>query len=1288
MACKYFRYYCILCLLLFISSFAHSQCNLLTGNKQITYLVDGQCAPTTVTQFTIEYEFLSAQIPADISIRFEWNDPGTNVDIYSLGDAVFVVSALDTKYQATGTFTYPANNDCEFLPSAFLLINGVVCTSSEEQQTAISWDSDDNFGGVLAVDPPVYEVCVGDAIVGAQFADASTFNCNVAQTMDNPNLLQRDVQFVYGNVATHNAAATILDLSLNDGGPQPLTNGVGAIVAPIGPRGTAGLQITAAYFGPIQNVPAPANGPNAASFLMNAPANVANAVGNTFEVTMYNWNICNPYNGDPVNPNYDEAIFTTANITIVAAPAPNFQTREVNAGGLVTTDFCIGEVVYFDNLTGGGGLNYFWQYFDGPVDTDPLLGTSTATNPTNIFLTGGQKLIRLTATNPTAQSACAFSVDLIISVTPTLVANIRVTDLADVDITPHFCQDAATSQTFDVRFYDTAIGTATANTDRRWEFYDQTGALASFVGYTTGIPPLIVPDQMYTTPGNYEVKFLTRDNITGCETEASTFVRIYSEPVSSFTATEVCDGVDTRFEDISALTAINGESIVTYEWDFSYDGVTFTKDGAFDGMTSFDRNMGAANTYNVALRVVTDQNNCENIFAQNVFVRPLPLATFTIDQTDGCSVLPIEFTNTGHASQPANVIEYVWQIDFNDGFGFVDYETQDPLMVGFSTVFTRNFTNNTLINQILDVRLQTENVFGCITTSPIQSITVFPAPQAGFTDLNYDPFAMNCGNASVDFEVDAVTQGLGPTSYTWQVTDELGMLLQPDEVNVPPNSTFSFIFNNPSTTDVMDFGVRLTTDFVGGCPSDSIRTIRVNPVPSALFDIDTLLLDCQLMTVQMEASQKGLAEYAWEIIINGVTSFSSTSVGDVFDRDLNRPAVGSPALNVDVRLQTTNFANCQSNIEQFSFVVLPQDDINAGFNVTPLTQTLPDRTVTLTNTTVVGSWNYLWDFGDGQTSTDPNIANHIYDTYGVYVITLTVNSTYCEEVAIQSVTINPTTPVLDFDFIPENGCAPLRVDFTNLSEFADEASYMWDFGDGETLAGAVNPTHIYTSPGIFNVTLSADNGVGDGATIVKEGIIEVYPAPSAIFSIRPEVVFLPNPIYTNNSSFGAISFLWDFGDGTTSTEFEPIHTYTEVNTDDEGNEIGYDISLVATSENGCVDSLILPSVVTAKRSQKILIANAFSPSLVGPSLNGSVTGGNLNNDIFLPLFDSDRVSSFQMLIFNKWGELLFESTSKESGWDGYYNGILVQQDVYVYRLSVEFDTGDKETRVGDVTLIR
>ena len=1287
MSFRYIRYLVLVYTLLLVPQLANGQCNVLTNNRNVTYTVDGQCAPTSVTEFTVEYEFLSAQVPADISILFEWNDPGANFDIFSPGDPGFVVSVGDTRYQATGTFSYPANNDCAFLPTAFLLYQGVVCTSSEEEKVAISWDRDNSFGGTLAITPPVYEVCFGDAIVGAQFIDNSTFNCNINDEPDNPNRLERDVQFVYGDVTTHNAANTILNLSLDDGGAQALTDGTGAIVTPVGPRGTGGVQITAAYFGPVQNVPVPADAPNAASFLMNAPANLANTVGNTFEVTMYNWNICNPFNGDQINPNYDEAISTTANITIVAAPAPSFVTREVNAAGLITTDFCIGEVVYFDNQTGGGGLNYLWEYFDGPNDTDPLLGSSTGTNPTNIFNTGGQKLIRLTATNPTAQSACAFSVDQIINISPTLIANIRITDLSDVDITPHFCQDATISQNFDVRFYDNSVGTPTANTDRRWEFYDEAGLLVSSIGFVTGVAAVNPPDQIYTDPGNYEVKFITRDNITGCQTEDSQFVRIYNDPAAIFSATEVCEGLDTHFEDSSTLTSINGESIATYEWDFNYDGVTFSKNAAFDGMTSFDHNLGTANTYNVALRVVTDQNACENIFSQNVFVRPLPLATFTIDQNSGCSVLPIEFDNTGHATQPASVVEYIWQIDFNDGFGFVDYETQDPSDPAFTTVFTRNFTNNTLVNQLIDVRLRTENAFGCVVTSPVQTITVFPAPQAGFTSLNYDPFADNCGSASVDFEVDATTQGLGPLSYTWRVTDESGGLLQPDEINTPPNNNFSFVFNNTSTTDVMDFDVRLTTDFAAGCPDDSTRTIRVNPIPSASFVVDTLVFECQIMTMQMEAIQKGLNEYAWSIMVNGITTFSSTSFGDLLTRDFNRPAAGQPNLNVDIILQTTNFANCQSTTEQFSFEVPAQDDINAGFSVTPLTQTLPNRTVTLTNTTNSGSWNYLWDFGDGQTSTDPNESIYQYETFGDYTITLTVSSDFCVETVVQTITIEPIPPIVDFEYTPEEGCSPLVVQFTNLTEFADADSYLWDFGEGNATSQAVNPTYTYSAPGVYTVSLSASNGLGDETIEVKQDIIEVFERPTALFNISPEVVFLPNPIFTNNSSFGATLFSWDFGDGTTSTEFEPEHVYSDVKLNDQGEEVGYDIQLVASSENGCTDTLIVTNAVIARRSLEILIANAFTPNLSGPSSDGRIIDER-DNDVFLPKIDFADLKTFNMLIFNKWGELLFESNDPEVGWDGYYKGKLAQPDVYVYRLNVEFNNNDKETRIGDVTLIR
>jgi gliding motility-associated-like protein len=76
----------------------------------------------------------------------------------------------------------------------------------------------------------------------------------------------------------------------------------------------------------------------------------------------------------------------------------------------------------------------------------------------------------------------------------------------------------------------------------------------------------------------------------------------------------------------------------------------------------------------------------------------------------------------------------------------------------------------------------------------------------------------------------------------------------------------------------------------------------------------------------------------------------------------------------------------------------------------------------------------------------------------------------------------------------------------------------------------------------------------------------------------------------------------------------------------------------------------------------------------------------MNNEVFLPLVE--RVSKFQMLVFNRWGELMFESVNPDAGWDGYFQGRLCPQDVYIYRISVEYQDGRTVTRTGDINLLR
>jgi gliding motility-associated-like protein len=430
-----------------------------------------------------------------------------------------------------------------------------------------------------------------------------------------------------------------------------------------------------------------------------------------------------------------------------------------------------------------------------------------------------------------------------------------------------------------------------------------------------------------------------------------------------------------------------------------------------------------------------------------------------------------------------------------------------------------------------------------------------------------------------------------------------------------------------------------------------------------------------MMRVQLSAAQKGLQSYQWIIKEGGVPVVNVTQPGDTYIHSLSRPAANLSDLNLEFSLTTRNFANCSSITTSQSILVPKRDDIGAGFTVTPLTQTLPTSSVNITNLTNSGPWNYQWDFGDGTTSNSASITSHNYASYGKYTITLTVSSATCIETQSQQIEILAIPPVVDFEADPLSGCVPLTVNFTNLSQFADPNTYEWDFGDQAT-SRAVNPSHTYYTPGKYTVTLSATNATGQRITQVKQGIIDVSARPKSGFDIKPNVVYTPGGVlYTNNRSFDAVRYLWDFGDGNTSTAYEPQHSYT-----DEGV---YTITLTAFNQFDCLDSTKLVNAVKVIKGGQILIPNAFSPS---QSANGGGGMSDGKNDEFLPLMRG--VVEFEMQIFNRWGTLIFETRDAEDGWDGTYQGKPCQQDVYVYKFSGVLENGDRIVRVGDVNLIR
>jgi gliding motility-associated-like protein len=758
-----------------------------------------------------------------------------------------------------------------------------------------------------------------------------------------------------------------------------------------------------------------------------------------------------------------------------------------------------------------------------------------------------------------------------------------------------------------------------------------------------------------------------RDNITACETEDEKEIHILRKPIADFTADRVCLGAPTTFTDLSSLTPVGTEQIILREWDFNYDGVTFNKDPAFDNQTNFTRPFTAAGTHRVALRVTTNLGSCASITEHSVIVDQLPFASFVPDKISGCSVLEVNFTNTSIVAQPDLIKEFVWEID--QGSGYTVEEVHRPSDPDFSNVFTRNFVNQSAVDMEYFVRLRVITVNNCEQVSSPVTISVFPGPRSGFVSLNYSPFNQNCSPVNVSFSADATTQSQSPSEYVWTIRDGASVVAQTNTGTAP---TFSYNFINTSPS-IKDFSVTLRAMLPTGCFGDSTKTIRINPVPSSVFDIDTLQYQCERMLLRMEATQKGLQRYEWTLKSNGITLFTSVTEGEDFEYEIQRSLTVDQL--IEISLKTTNFANCESATITQSIVVPKTINLNAAFSASPPVQQIPSSAVSITNnSSPTGSLSYVWDFGDGTSSTtEATSFTHTYTREGMYSIQLTVSNGDCMKTHAVTIQILPSPPLLEFEYDPASGCVPLTVNFTNLSQYADPTTYAWEFGAGEGKSTAVDPSYTYYEPGVYTVTLSGKNSAGEIAQVTKQLIITVYDKPSAQFNLKPNQIQFPGgKLYTDNRTFGALTYLWDFGDGTSSTEFEPVHEYVK--------EGVFDIQLVAYNADGCADTMKLEAGVKTIRSGQMLIPNAFSPS----SAEGG--GSNGKNDTFKPILRG--VTDFQMMVFNRWGQLLFETRDPEVGWDGYFQGRLCQQDVYVYKIIAKYSNGEQVSKVGDIHLIR
>ncbi|PZE17461.1 hypothetical protein DNU06_06435 [Putridiphycobacter roseus] len=266
------------------------------------------------------------------------------------------------------------------------------------------------------------------------------------------------------------------------------------------------------------------------------------------------------------------------------------------------------------------------------------------------------------------------------------------------------------------------------------------------------------------------------------------------------------------------------------------------------------------------------------------------------------------------------------------------------------------------------------------------------------------------------------------------------------------------------------------------------------------------------------------------------------------------------------------------------------------------------------------------------------------------------------------INIHPA-PIVDFSSADTAGCVSKEVNF-NLLNYNPNYTYFWDFGNGQSDFNANTGTQSYNS-GSYDVSLSVVTNYC-ATTLVKSNYINVYPAPKVDFSFSPGKIDPTNPqIYFNNLSENANTYAWDFGDGIgASTTESPTYIYENKSAD------SYIINLVASNASCSAE---ISKSIFYEESVLIYVPNAFTPD------------NNGNNDSFKPIVESGiDIYDYELNVFNRWGELVFQSFDPVYGWDGCYGNDCDQPlGVYTWKIYYHLENNaTRKERYGTVLLLK
>jgi gliding motility-associated-like protein len=440
--------------------------------------------------------------------------------------------------------------------------------------------------------------------------------------------------------------------------------------------------------------------------------------------------------------------------------------------------------------------------------------------------------------------------------------------------------------------------------------------------------------------------------------------------------------------------------------------------------------------------------------------------------------------------------------------------------------------------------------------------------------------------------------------------------------------SWSNTFNTQGITVTLSGTYNLSIIDANGCPSPLSNdvVVTVNPLPqSPVITALGPITFCEGGNVTLQSNQP---------IGN---SWSTGSTSD----NINVNASGNYSVTYTDANNCTSLASNPVMVTAMALAPTPTISANGS------TTFCENDSVVLTCSQ---AQTYLWSTGETTASiTVQNAGN-----YSVFVTDV------CNPLnpnASVTITVNPS-PVANFTAPVLLDCLPASIEFINTSTNA--AASLWNFGDGGN-SNETNPVYAYQFPGLYNISLTVFDTNGCSNTKTINEYIEIYPAAEISYTITPQVTTLLNSNITfQNNTENCASQIWDLGNFGTSNSAIYSYTFEDVGV--------YYVGLSVVTENGCVEQ-ITDSVII-EDNYVVFFPTSFTPN------------GDGLNDVFMPL--GGGIDQFRLEIYNRWGNLIYTTTSMNQPWDGNGHG----QDNYIWKVYLKDNGGVDREMIGSITLLR